>query len=248
MPGIGPPRATTGQNRALTAPNWRPRSGRSRLEEIYYFSSHWFPLRLLLTDPSERFQLRFAEEGAALLAGVSSVQTESSARGLTINALAERDIFAAVAVLQVAIPTAAVGAVEVIYVDQGTMEPYVRVRVTTPADHYGDVFAQLVQRRGLIEGLDDTGEEGKIVTATVPLAEMIGYDKVVAATTRGRGIVEYEFLDYRAIPSPPVPPKTPAARAWQLRCRQQSDVERFVSFHRGISVVELIIRTQRHEI
>jgi translation elongation factor EF-G len=172
-----------------------------------------FPLRVLLTDPSERFQLRFAEQGAAILAGVSGVQTQSSARGLIINALAERDLSAAVAMLQAAILTVAVGAVEVIYLDQGTMEPYVRVRVTTPANHYGDVFAQLVQRRGLIESLDDTGEEGKIVTATAPLAEMIGYDQVLAATTRGRAIVEYDFLDYRVVQSAPVPPKTPAARA-----------------------------------
>jgi elongation factor G len=115
--------------------------------------------------------------------------------------------------LQTAISTVAVGAVEVVYQDQGTREPYVRVRVTTPADHYGDVFAQLVQRRGLIESLDDTGEEGKIVTATAPLAEMLGYDKVVAATTRSRAVVEYEFLDYRPVSSPPVPPRAPAARA-----------------------------------
>jgi hypothetical protein len=65
----------------------------------------------------------------------------------------------------------------------------------------------------LIESLDDTGEDGKIVTATAPLAEMLGHDKVVAATARMRAVVKYEFLEYRVVPSAPVPPKTPAARA-----------------------------------
>jgi translation elongation factor EF-G len=173
-----------------------------------------FPLRLLVTGPSERFQLRFAEQGAALLAEVSGVQIQASARGLTINAVAERDLSAAVAMLQAAIPAVAVGAMEVVYLDQGTMEPYVRVRVTTPEDFFGDVISQLNQRRGLIESLDDTCDEGKIVVATAPLAQMLGYDKVLAVTTRGRALAEYAFVDYRSVQSEsPVPPRTPAARA-----------------------------------
>lgn len=173
-----------------------------------------FPLRLIVTDPSERFQLRFAEQGTALLAEVSGVQTQASARGLAINAVAERDISAAVAMLQAAIPTLAAGAIEVVYLDQGAMEPYVRVSVTTPEDHIGDVIGQLNQRDGLIESLDDTLDEGKIVVATAPLAQMLGYDKVLAMTTRGLALADYEFVDYRPVPGEsPVPPRTPAARA-----------------------------------
>jgi predicted membrane GTPase involved in stress response len=158
-----------------------------------------FPLRVLVTDPSERFQLSFAEQGAAVLAGFSGVQTQSSARGLIINGVAERDISAAVAMLRVAIPAVAVGAVEVVYLDQGSTEPWVRVRVTTPADRQGDVVAQLVQRRGLIEGVEDTPDVGKIVVATAPLARLLGYDQAVAATTGGIAIADYEFIGYRPI-------------------------------------------------
>jgi predicted membrane GTPase involved in stress response len=173
-----------------------------------------FPLHVLVTDPSERFQLRFAEQGAALLAGVSGVQTHSSTRGLIIKSVAERDLSAAVAILQVVIPAVAVGTVEVVYLDRGSTEPWVRVRVTTPADHYGDVIAQLVQRRGLIECLEETPGAGKIVVATAPLAEMLGYDEVVAVTTRGVGIADYEFVGYRPIQNEaPDPPRAPAARA-----------------------------------
>jgi predicted membrane GTPase involved in stress response len=171
------------------------------------------PLRLLVTDPSERLQLGFAEQGKVLLAGVSGVQTQSSARGLIINGLAERDLSAAVAMLQAAIPTVVVGALDVVYLDQGAMEPWVRVRVTTPADHVGDVVSQLNERQGLIEALDDTGEAGKIVTASAPLVRMLGYDKVMAAMTGNRALVEYEFLDYRRVPTPPIPPRTRALQA-----------------------------------
>jgi translation elongation factor EF-G len=151
----------------------------------------------------------FAEQGALLLAGVSGVQTQSSARGLMINAVAERDLFAAVTLVQAAIPSVSIGAVEVVYLDQGRMEPYVRVRVTVPPDHHGDVTAQLSQRRGLIESLDDTGG-GMIVIATAPLAEMLGYDDAVSVTTEGRAIVDYEFVGYRPASRPPIPPSAPA--------------------------------------
>src|ERR1700739_2637235 len=104
-----------------------------------------FPLQVLVTDPSERLQLSFAEQGAAVLAGFSGVQTQPSARGLIIKGVAERDLSAAVALLRVAMPAAAVGSVEVVYLEQGSTEPWVRVRVTTPEDHYGEVIAQLVQ-------------------------------------------------------------------------------------------------------
>jgi hypothetical protein len=168
-----------------------------------------FPLRQLVTDPLERFQLRFAQQGAVLLDGFAGIQTEASAAGLLVKAVAERDLNAATAMLRVGFAAVRVGPVEIVYLNQGTMEPYVRVRVTTPADYYCDVLAQLNQRRGLIESVDDAGEVGKIVCATAPLAEMLGYDEVLAATTRNRAIADYQFIDYRPVRSPPpTPPAT----------------------------------------
>jgi hypothetical protein len=166
-----------------------------------------FPLRQLVTDPLGRFQLRFAQQGAVLLDGFDGIQTEASAAGLLVKAVAERDLHAATAMLRVGFAAVRVGPVEIVYLNQGTMEPYVRVRVTTPADYYGDVVAQLTQRRGLLESLDDAGEAGKIVCAAAPLAEMLGYDEVLAANTRNRAIADYHFIDYRPVRStPPTPP------------------------------------------
>jgi predicted membrane GTPase involved in stress response len=173
-----------------------------------------FPLRLLVTDPSNKFQLTFPEQSAMLLTGFSGVQTQASARGLIINAVAERDLSAAVAMLQTAFPCVDIGTVEVVYLDQGGMEPYVRVNVTTPEDYYGFVIAQLNDRCGLIESLVDTDSHLKIVSATAPLAKMLGYHKVLAETTRNSATVEYSFVDYRPVQSQsPEPPRRPAARA-----------------------------------
>jgi hypothetical protein len=158
-----------------------------------------FPLRQLVTDLSASFQLDFAEQGAALLQGFSGLHTQPSGSGLILTAVAERDLIAAVAMLEVAFPAVRAGAVEVVYLDHGRIEPYVRVRVTTPEDYCGDVIDQLNRRRGLIESLDDAGDRGKTVVVSAPLAAMLGYDSVVAATTRGRATVEYEFVDYRPV-------------------------------------------------
>jgi len=172
------------------------------------------PLRLLVADPSSKFQLGFSEQGAALLAGFSGVQTQASARGLIIYAVAERDLSWAVAMLQSAFPVLDIGAIEVVYLDQGEMEPYVRVNVTTPEDYYGFVIAQLNERYGSIESLEDTDGHLKTVSATAPLAKMLGYDKVLAETTRNSATVEYIFVDYRPVQSQsPEPPRRPAARA-----------------------------------
>jgi len=156
-----------------------------------------FPLRQLVTDPSERFQLQFAQQAALLLEGFAGISTESTARGLLVRAVAERDLHAATAMLRVAFPVLRVDPIEVVYLNDGTLEPYVRVRVTTPEDCYGDVVGQLNQRRAWIEYMADAAEGHKLVTVAAPLAEMLGYDEVLAKTTRNRAIAEYHFLDYR---------------------------------------------------
>jgi elongation factor G-like protein len=173
-----------------------------------------FPLRQLVTDPSERFQLRFAQQAGVLLEGFAGISTESTAKGLLVKAVAERDLHAATAMLRVAFPVVRVDPIEVVYSSDGMLEPYVRVRVTTPADYYGDVVGQLNKRRGLIEDMVDAAKGYKLVTVTAPFAEMLGYDDVLAKTTRNRAMAEYQFLDYRPAPKdPPTPPGPAAAMA-----------------------------------
>jgi translation elongation factor EF-G len=172
------------------------------------------PLRMLVTDSAERFQLRFAEQAATLLVNFSGVDAQASARGVIINAITERDILAAAALLKAAIATVKIGTVEIVYRDEHSMEPYYRVRVLTPEDHIGDVMAEMNTRRGAIESLDDANP-GKSVACTSPVSKMLGFERVLAEMTRGLATVEYDFIGYRPTTSdePPIPPKSSAMQA-----------------------------------
>ncbi len=173
-----------------------------------------FPLRQLVTDPSDRFPLRFAQQAALLLEGFAGISTESTAKGLIVKAVAERDLNAAAAMLRAAFPILRADPIEVVYLSDGTLEPYVRVRVTTPEDYYGDVVGQLSKRRGWIEDMANAADGFKLVTAAAPLAEMLGYDELLAETTRNCAMADYQFLDYRpARTEPPTPPGPAAAMA-----------------------------------
>jgi translation elongation factor EF-G len=165
-----------------------------------------------LTDSSEPFQLRFAERAAALIE-IPSIRCDATASGLTISGAAERDLERAVLAVREAFPSAAPDRFEVVYLnDPEWREPYVRVRVTTPEDYYGDVIADLHRRRGTLETLEEAADR-KSVTATVPLAELIGYDTALRAMTRNRGTFDYQLVDYRPLQQPPPPRPRPAARA-----------------------------------
>jgi predicted membrane GTPase involved in stress response len=168
-----------------------------------------YPLRVNVTDPSEPFPLRFAERVAPLFATMTRVNYAKSNSGIVVGAIAERDLESVSKSIREHFPQAVIGPVEIVYVeDEQRKEPYVRVRVSTPDDYYGDVVADLNRRGGLIEHMSDASGEDKLVTATAPLAEVIGYETALTVLTRGTAKVEYEFIGYlRARPShTPSPP------------------------------------------
>lgn len=153
-----------------------------------------------------------------LLVGFSGVQAMQSAAGIVLRAVAERDLDAAATLLRAAFPAVKCGPIEIVRLNDGTMEPYVRVRVTIPADNAGAVIEQLRRRRGSIESLADSGEGQKTIGASAPLASMLGYDQQLARTTRNRATIDYAFADYRPSrvdppepPEPPEPPRSPSA-------------------------------------
>ena len=171
-----------------------------------------FPLRQLVTDLTQRFQLRFAQQAAVLLEGFSGIHAINSAAGIVLGAVAERDLDAAVALLRAAFPAVKGGPVEILRLNEGTMEPYVRVQVTAPEGNDGEVVSQLHERRGSVESLFDSGKGQRTITATAPLAAMLGYDRVLARTTRNRATIDYAFADYRPMPvDSPEPPRRPAS-------------------------------------
>ena len=80
------------------------------------------------------------------------------------------------------------------------LEPVMKVEVTTPEEHMGDVIGDLNRRRGVIQGMDE--ESGSLVVrAEVPLGEMFGYATDLRSATQGRAAYSMEFVRYAETPA-----------------------------------------------
>lgn len=79
-------------------------------------------------------------------------------------------------------------------------EPIMKVQITVPEDHMGDVLGDLNTRRARVQGMNS--EKGRsIISATVPLAEMLRYTTQLRSITGGRGIFDMEFSSYEIAPA-----------------------------------------------
>jgi elongation factor G len=81
------------------------------------------------------------------------------------------------------------------------LEPMMQVEVETPEEFMGNVMGDLTARRGLVQGMDEIpGGGGKLIAASVPLAEMFGYSTTLRSLTQGRATYSMEFKHYAAVP------------------------------------------------
>jgi elongation factor G len=79
------------------------------------------------------------------------------------------------------------------------LEPIMVVKVTVPEENMGDVISDFNTRRGRVQGMDsDAGRS--VVTAIVPLAEMLRYSNDLRSMTGGRGVYTLEFSSYETVP------------------------------------------------
>ena len=79
------------------------------------------------------------------------------------------------------------------------LEPIMKIEVTTPEQHMGDVVGDLSSKRGQIQEMTDRGQV-KVVRALVPLAEMFGYVTNLRSITQGRASSSMEFSHYAEVP------------------------------------------------
>src|SRR6187399_1563984 len=79
------------------------------------------------------------------------------------------------------------------------LEPVMRVEVTVPKEHMGDVMGNLSSRRGLIQSQEDRGGT-QIINARVPLSEMFGYATDLRSRTQGRAAYSMHFDRYEQAP------------------------------------------------
>ncbi len=79
------------------------------------------------------------------------------------------------------------------------LEPSMSVEVATPEEHLGGVVSDLCSRRGKVLSIDTKGTQ-KIVSAEVPLAEMVGYATTLRSLTSGRATYSMHFEKYVEVP------------------------------------------------
>lgn len=80
------------------------------------------------------------------------------------------------------------------------LEPIMDVRITVPESMMGDIMSDLNTRRGRVQGMDTIGIKS-VVTAEVPLSEMLRYGNDLRSMTGGRGIYTMDFNRYDKVPT-----------------------------------------------
>jgi elongation factor G len=102
----------------------------------------------------------------------------------------------------VAIRIAAADAIDNLLTAAGSvlLEPVMKVEVTVPEDHLGDVINDLQQRRAIITATEIRGG-ATVLTAEAPLASMFGYSAAVRSVSQGRASFTMAPLKYGPAPA-----------------------------------------------
>jgi elongation factor G len=80
------------------------------------------------------------------------------------------------------------------------LEPIMNLRITVPETNMGDVLGDLNTRRARVQGMDS--EHGRsVVTAQVPLAEILRYVTDLRSITGGRGVFSMSLSHYEKVPA-----------------------------------------------
>ncbi|NJN64159.1 MAG: hypothetical protein HC882_04285 [Acidobacteria bacterium] len=79
------------------------------------------------------------------------------------------------------------------------LEPIMKVMVTCPDDAMGDILGDLSRRRGKVQG-SDTVAGRTVITALVPMAEVLEYSSTLKSLTADRGSYDMELDHYERVP------------------------------------------------
>ena len=80
------------------------------------------------------------------------------------------------------------------------LEPIMRVSVTVPESHTGDVLSDLNGKRGKVQGMTPQGAL-TVIEAQVPLAEVQRYATDLRSITQGRAHYTMEMSHYEEVPA-----------------------------------------------
>lgn len=76
-----------------------------------------------------------------------------------------------------------------------------KLDIHVPEKYTGDVMGDMNKRRGRILGMDPV-EDGTVLHAEAPQAELFDYAIVLRAMTQARGTFTLEFEKYEEVPGP----------------------------------------------
>lgn len=77
-------------------------------------------------------------------------------------------------------------------------EPIVRIFIMVPGDYIGDVMKLIMEKRGDLENTETIDEFRVMLTATVPLADiLVDFNDRLKSMTKGYGSMDYEHAGYR---------------------------------------------------
>jgi len=79
------------------------------------------------------------------------------------------------------------------------LEPIMKLTITVPDEFMGDVIGDLNGRRGKVLGMEAKSKY-QVITALVPMAEVLTYASDLTSITGGRGFFTIEFSHYEEVP------------------------------------------------
>ena len=79
------------------------------------------------------------------------------------------------------------------------LEPIMNVKIKVPDEYMGDVMGDINKKRGRVMGMEQVGDEQKVI-AEVPMAEMFNYATSLRAMTQARGSYVSSFGRYEEVP------------------------------------------------
>ncbi|MDF9825756.1 elongation factor G [Breznakia sp. PF5-3] len=79
------------------------------------------------------------------------------------------------------------------------LEPIVSLKIIIPDEYTGTIIGEINKRRGMIMGMDLENDK-QVISATVPLAEILDFPTDLRAITQGRGFYTQEFDHYEEVP------------------------------------------------
>jgi elongation factor G len=80
------------------------------------------------------------------------------------------------------------------------LEPIMRLEVTTPEEHLGEIMSDLQQRRAIITRTHKRGKN-TVIEARAPLAKLFGYSSAMRGLSQGRATCTMEPAAYGPAPA-----------------------------------------------